>query len=137
MLNRLKDFHNNHRSAIYSLFQQLLQKESEGSPFLLRSDLQKLYSDFLDSEQGAQLNNSIMSDLFSSAQEISRSEPWIYLAARVAIGKFRYFRIHSEEVEIDEIDVTDYLEFKERLVGYTPPTDEFLLELDMTPFNRD
>ncbi len=137
MLNRLKEFHNNHRSAIYSLFQQLLQKESEGSPFLLRSDIQKLYNGFLDSEQGAQLHNSIMSELFSSAQEISRSEPWIYLAARVAIGKFRYFRIHSEEVEIDEIDVTDYLEFKERLVGYTPPTDEFLLELDMTPFNRD
>jgi sucrose synthase len=135
MIRELKEIFSEQRRTLYLLCQQFYAHED--SPFLLRSDLHQLFEQFVRSEQGQILADSAVEDLFCSLQEASKNEPWIYLAARSAIGHWCYYRIHSEEIEIDDIDVSEYLEFKERLVGYEAPSDEYLLELDMTPFNRE
>jgi len=135
MITELKTLFIEHRRTLYLLCQQFYTHED--SPFLLRSDLHQLFDLFIQTEQGQLLKDSAVEELFCSLQEASKNEPWIYLAARSTIGHWNYYRLHSEEIEIDEIDVSEYLEFKERLVGYEAPSDEYLLELDMTPFNRE
>jgi len=130
----IKDFFEENRPCVYALFQQIA---ALNKPFLLRSELQDVFNDFMASEQGKLLENSLIEELFRYVQDGAQSEAWLYLSVRVHIGKWRHFKIHIEELEIDEIDVQEYLEFRERLVGYSVDSHEYLLELDMTPFNRE
>jgi sucrose synthase len=73
--------------------------------------------------------------MFARAQEAVVSPPWIALAVRPRIGQWTYFRLHTETVDAEEIPVGEYLAFKERLVN--APVDEWPLEIDLAPFDRD
>lgn len=61
------------------------------------------------------------------------SPPWVGFAVRPRPGIWEYVRINVEELSVEELDVSDYLGFKEQLIGesmYVPLT-RLLLYDDM------
>ncbi|MFQ5589762.1 MAG: sucrose synthase [Phycisphaerae bacterium] len=108
-----------------------------GKPFLLRSELlnelQKVYGETPSPER-------IDTPLYRTirvAQEAAVSAPWMCLAARPRIGRWTYLRFHIETVAVEEISVSEFLGFKERLVNGDSQADDWPLEIDLEPFNRD
>ncbi len=105
-----------------------------GKPFLLRSELVDRLDGIL-TERTA-MRGSKLEELVRKCQEAATDGQWVYFASRPHIGRWRYYRISVESLELFEISVVDFLTFKERLVtGRTP--DPWPLEIDLTPFNRE
>lgn len=122
------------RKSLYLLLREFCQ---EDRPFWLQSDIQDLMASFCDSESGAAFCGSELFAIFSQAQVAAVAPPWVALAVRPEIGQWQYYRFHAEEVLYEEISVREYLQFEERLVTGSEQADEFVLELDLEPFNRD
>ncbi len=122
------------RKAVYLFLRTMVRKDKV---FLLRSEIQDMLDEFFEDEENAQFENEIIFDIFKDSQVACISNPWVYLSVRPHIGTWRYFRFHVEDVLFDEIEARDYLRFEEMQVNYTTATDDFLLEIDLEPFNRD
>jgi sucrose synthase len=50
-------------------------------------------------------------------------------------GIWEYLRVNVDELEVEELSVSEYLGFKEHLVEGSKSLDPFVLELDFGPFN--
>ncbi|HHQ41011.1 MAG TPA: sucrose synthase, partial [Chromatiales bacterium] len=122
-----------HREGFYLLLRRYI---ALGRPFLLRSDLWDEFRRFCESDPlGRGLCDTVLAEAVSRAQEAAIDAPWVCLAIRMRIGRWRYLRFHVEAMEHEEISVSDFLAFKERLVD--GPRDEWVLEVDLGPFNRE
>lgn len=108
---------------------------ADGRPLLLQSDLRTLF----DTEVlplDVALSESILGQVVQRLQEAVLRSPWICLALRVRPGSWHYLRLHLDSPVPEEIDVAQFLRFKECLV--CPDSAERpLLEVDFAPFNRE
>ncbi len=105
-------------------------------PFLLRSDILDIYQSFMAADQGPSLDDGPLAEIFQSAQEAAIDAPWLYLAVRPHIARMKLLRIHMESLAIEELDASEYLACKERLV--TGAREEGrMLEFDIDPFSRE
>ncbi|XP_010917399.2 sucrose synthase 2 isoform X1 [Elaeis guineensis] len=79
-----------------------------------------------------------LKDVFESvlraAQEAIVIAPWVALAIRPRPGVWEYLRVNVNELAVEELTVSEYLQFKEQLVN-GGNQDNFVLELDFEPFN--
>ena len=132
MADRINSFLVSNRNWAYSFFRGILEKPQ---PFWLRTEVTDYYSSFIDEESGIQ--TELLDELIPLVQEAAVNPPWLIMAVRPQNGEWRYFQLHTEVLECREVDVHDFLAFKERLVNHTSENDEWLLELDLKPFNRD
>jgi len=105
-------------------------------PFLLRTDLLDGFQALCESEGGEALQQTPLADILQMSQEAATDAQWFYLALRPRIGRWRYLRIHLETVEAEEIVVSQFLRFKERLVEANE-VPEWTLEVDLEPFSRE
>jgi sucrose synthase len=121
------------RDFVLDLLRRYLARERS---FLLRSDLWEEFEALVVERGREDLRESPMSAALSGVQEAAIHAPWILLALRPSIGRTRYVRFHVEDLDYDDIDVADYLRFKERIVDGTGRNDRSL-EIDLGPFNRD
>ena len=133
MLDRLRNTLARERDAAYTLFRRYL---SGGRPMLLRSDLVEGLERLCAEPSCAALRGSALWELFHRAQEACILAPWLFVAERVRIGSWRYLRFHTESLNVDETSVSEFLAVKERLATDRAP-DEWALEIDFGPFNRD
>ncbi|WP_045216195.1 sucrose synthase [Desulfonatronovibrio magnus] len=122
------------RKAAYLFLRELIKKEKV---FLLRSELQDIIEDFFKDDENEACQEELVFDIFRSTQVACISNPWVYLSVRPQVGTWQYFRFHVDDVLFDEIEVQDYLRFEEMQVNNSASTDDFLLEIDLEPFNRD
>ncbi|MFW6005256.1 MAG: sucrose synthase, partial [Desulfonatronovibrionaceae bacterium] len=122
------------RKAVYLLLRDMAGKKKT---FLLRSEIEVIVEDFFQDAENEKYSDALVFDIFRYAQVACVASPWIYFSVRPLIGKWQYFRFHSEDVLFDEIDVQDYLRFEEIQVNNTSSADDFLLEIDLEPFNRE
>ncbi len=127
----LHDYLKHHRDDTYQILRRYI---GLNKPFLLRSELWDEFVSFCEENDNRELRNSPLADLIHATQEGAVSSPWIYLAIRPRVARWKYQRIHVETMDIDTISVGDYLSVKERLVGMDQ--DEWALEIDLGPFNR-
>ena len=105
-------------------------------PFLLRTDLLDGFQALCKGEGGDALRHTPLAGILQMSQEATLDAQWFYLALRPRIGRWQYLRIHLETVEAEQIVVSQYLRFKERLVdGNEAP--EWALEVDLEPFSRE
>ncbi len=128
--------------------QELLQEEKQGlylllrflfglnKTLLLRSELWDAYEEFCHSEEGTQYCTPKLQMLIATAQEAVIESSWIYFALRTRIGRWEYLRVHHEKMQYETIPVEQFLLFKERQVTEYH-ADDWVLELDLTPFNRE
>jgi sucrose synthase len=122
------------RKAVYLFLRGMIRKDKV---FLLRSELQDMLDDFFQDDDNVQFEPEIVFDIFKHSQVACISNPWVYLSVRPQIGTWQYFRFHVDDVLFDEIDVQHYLRFEEMQVNHATATDDFLLEIDLEPFNRE
>ncbi|MGH8762537.1 MAG: sucrose synthase [Nitrosospira sp.] len=121
-----------HRDELHALLRKWFELER---PLLLRSDLLETF-DLVRDTHPQPLVNTPLHELIKWLQEAVCRPPLTYLALREGAGRWSFLRIHQQQLVPEIISVSDYLAFKELLVR-PDSTNEPVLELDFTPFNRD
>ncbi len=122
-----------HRDAAYMLMRRYA---GLGRPFLLRSELWDEFAGFCREHKQDALLDSPLAETVRAAQEAAVGAPWLYFATRRYVARWKYFRIHTESLLVETIPVSSYLQFKEQLVN-GGEADQWTLEFDIGPFNRD
>ncbi len=133
MIDTLEELLNAHREPIYLLLRRL---KSLNRQFLLWSDLVYEYEEFADTEVAVPLRNTKMSWIMRHSQEAVVHAPFVSLAIRARVGRWEYVQIHTEEMRCRALTVTEYLDIKERLAASIPPGERYVLEIDLSPFER-
>jgi sucrose synthase len=133
MNGNLTTFIDLHREAVYLL---LRRYAAFGRPFLLRSELWDEFSAFCRDHDFAGLLDSELANVLHATQEAAVGQPWFYFATRRYVARWRHFRIHTESLQVEDVSVSEYLQFKEHLVDGST-ADGWTLEFDIGPFNRE
>jgi len=134
MKDGLQEFLRKERAAVYMLLSRYFATDRR---FLLRSDVVEGFEDFVSDAAGEPLVGSPLADIVRQAQEAALDPPWMSVATRPEIGRWRYLRIHAETLQLDEISASQYLRVKENLVNGGGPSEGWPLEIDLGPFGRD
>ena len=120
-----------YRDVIYALLKRHFQK---GRPFLLKSDLESIFTEYCNEHPELNLQSSILAEWSYTGQEAALHEPWAYFALRPQIGQWQYIRIHAEELIPENITVDEYLAFKDFIVRPDLSQHDTLI-IDFAPFN--
>jgi sucrose synthase len=106
--------------------------------FLLRSELQSMFRELCAEPEGEILMNSPMQQMIEWAQEGALDNTYCYLALRTRVARWSYIRFQLDTLDVEELDVSSYLEARERLVdGSGRLENRHVLELDLGPFSRE
>ncbi len=133
MIKALEEHLETCRDACFRLLHGFVAAER---PFLLRSDILDIYQANTANVADSVLTEGPLDEIFRSAQEAAVEAPWLYLAVRPHIARMKMLRIHMESLVLEELDASEYLACKERLVSGRP-ADEHVLEFDIDPFSRE
>ncbi|MCW3490156.1 sucrose synthase [Dethiobacter alkaliphilus] len=130
----MENLFSQHREAVYLLLRHYFKLDRT---FLLGSDLRDELENFLSNQDEETVKKlEPLSKLIKDAQEAILSDPWVYLATRPNVARWKYYRFHMHDMLFNEIHVSEFLAFKERQVN-GHDDEEWMLELDFDPFNRD
>ncbi|MEZ5363083.1 MAG: sucrose synthase [Bryobacterales bacterium] len=129
MIKLLETAIDEQRESVSRLVERYMRSER---PFLVRSELWDEFRELAEAE-GDGLGDSKLGRLLYNAQEGAHDGKTLVLAVRYQIARWAYLWIDAATLEAREIDVSQYLQFKERLVGVDQP---HALELDIEPFMR-
>ena len=130
----VQEFIETHRAPVYMLFHTYFRRNQ---PFLLRSDLIDGFIEFCSTNHGRVLAGSVLGEAIELTQEAAIQVPWVYLAVRQDVGRWTFFRIHAETLQLEWISVARYLAFKESLIENDGHMDGWPVEIDFGPFSRD
>jgi len=133
MFEWLIDNLKNSREQLHLLLRQYINL---GRPFLLRSDLWDTYQNFC-SQQQTNLCDDAFRRIVRNCQEAAVESPWLFFALRETVGRWVYFSFHLDTMEFNQVDVSEFLAFKERLVTGQDQHDKRVLEVDFHPFTRE
>jgi sucrose synthase len=133
MIQELEALLQAHREPIYLLFRRLKALDRK---FLLWSDLVHEYERFCESTVGAPLLETELSSIMRHAQEAAIDEPFVSLAVRTRVGRWQFVQVHTEEMHCRELTVAEFLDVKERVAAGLPKGDRYVLEVDLSPFER-
>ena len=120
-----------HRDDVYGLFRRLARVER---PILLRTEIHDALEAEAEARDRPELLNGRLARALARTQEAALRHPWLYLAERPAVARWRYQRIHTETLDVEEVAGAEYLAFKERL--FDPNGGGWGLEIDFRPFER-
>ena len=99
------------REAVYMFVRRLMNL---ARPFLLQSDIRDEFRLFSADPAGEPLRERAFGKMILHAQEAALDAPWLYLALRPSIARWSYLRIHAEALQLEEIDVTQFQQAKDR-----------------------
>jgi len=120
------------RNKLYSFFKSLSEKESS---FVLRGDFTAAVEDFFENNPDLQDSMPNLSELKRVTQEVSVNYPSIYFMFRESIGSWNFIAVNANDLRAEEISASEYLKVKEQLTG--SEIDEYMTEVDFSPFSRD
>jgi sucrose synthase len=136
MIKELTRFLNTHRDAAHRLLRCYAR---HGETFLLHSVIQDELQALIDREDEAtrkSLAESPLSEVLRSAQEAVLDANAVYFACRPGIARWLFLRFTLEETRVEEVSVRDYLAFKESRITGRDSSQDWILEIDLGPFNR-
>ncbi|MDY6821001.1 MAG: sucrose synthase [Deferribacterota bacterium] len=134
LLNELNKFAERHQETVYLFFRELKNKNRE---LLLQSDVINTYENFLKKENKGILKESILEELvYNTIETVIRSNLYL-MNIRIDIGKFTYLQFDLDSVSFKNIEASEFLFFKEELAEVGKSIDDWSLEIDITPFNRE
>jgi sucrose synthase len=122
-----------HGSAVHELFRRLFALDR---PLLLHSDIYDVYQEFRREEAGSVLRGTSFEKLIAATREAVVLSPQVTLAVRPRIARWSYLRFNADLLTFESIDVSRFLQVKERLVDGQDP-EAWSLEFDVGPFNRE
>jgi len=133
MIDTLEALLESQREPMYLLFRRFKALDRQ---FLLWSDLVHETEQFCETEVGAPLKETEFPSIVRRTQEAAVDEPFVYFATRARVGNWRYIQIHTEDMHCRELSVSEFLDLKERIAAGIPPGDRYVLEVDLSPFER-
>ncbi|MGB8223085.1 MAG: sucrose synthase [Polyangiales bacterium] len=133
MIETLQALLHAHHEPLYLWFNRLRALDRQ---FLLWSDLVHEFEEFIGTDVGAALRSTELSWIMRHTQEAVVDGPLVYLAVRARVGRWQYVQVHSDEMHCRELTVTEFLDLKERLAAGLPSGDRYVLEIDLSPFER-
>jgi len=132
-INALKNLTKQHRKAFVLLFRKILDQDKQ---FLLNSDIQEMFDDFVTTQAGTALKDTAMERILRLSMECAIHNPIIYFAVRWKVSNYQYLRFHVENIQFQEVSASEFMQFKELLVNPDQNPDAWTLELDLRPFSR-
>ncbi len=133
-MQELQEYLQLNRDTCFTFLRRLL---SVGKPFLLRSEIWDELESFCCEVDGTDFVESPFCKILRSAQEAAIKSPWVYLAARPYIARWKYLRIHAESLQVETISTSEYFACKESLVDSHKTGSNMILEFDIGPFSRE
>ncbi len=130
----VQEFIEDNRASVYMLLHTYFSRDQ---PFLLRSDLIDGFTAFCATDQGRVLEGSVLGDAIELTQEAALQAPWIYLAVRPDVGRWTFFRIHAETMQLERVSVARYQAFKESLIEPDGYHGGWPVEIDFGPFSHE
>ena len=130
----LFEYLENNREQVYLLCRRYVALNRS---FLLSSDLWDEFQVLVEEQEQPAWATSPLARLARTAQEAAVESPWIYFALRPYVARWKYLRIHIDDMRVESISVIEFLRFKEKLAQGYQEHDEWLLEFDIGPFNRE
>ncbi len=134
MIHRVIEYLRDHTDQVFVILRRLAKL---GKPFLLKSDIWDEFERFCREEGPAELLESTLAEAVRRTQEAVVQLPWVYLAIRHRLASWLYVRFHVEGWQMEEVGVSEFLRFKETLVSSRPEDGDWMLEVDLAPFNRE
>ncbi|MEN8133842.1 MAG: sucrose synthase, partial [Pseudomonadota bacterium] len=134
LISVLQDYLHAQRSHAHKIVHHFASTEKR---LFLRSDLLDGFTELCRADQQACLRETPLAEVISHSQEAAVNANWIYFAVRKRIGSWFYLRIHLHTLDTEEVPVSQFLHFKERLAQDGESQDEWLLEIDLEPFTRE
>ncbi|XP_020102417.1 sucrose synthase 4 [Ananas comosus] len=126
--DRLEDTLTVHRNELVSLLSRYM---GEGKGILQPHHLLDALATIEDSTK---LSEGPFFEFLKSAQEAIVLPPFVAIAVRPRPGVWEFVRVNVYELTVDQLSVSEYLRFKEELAD-GQVTNQFVLELDLEPFN--
>ncbi|PKA57700.1 Sucrose synthase 4 [Apostasia shenzhenica] len=128
-----------------------LRERVEDTLSAYRNDLVALLSRYVNQGKGILLPHHLLDgladnqtlaegsffEILKSAQEAIVLPPFVAIAIRPRPGVWEYVRVNVYELNVEQLTVPEYLQFKEKLVDEQSSNDNYVLELDFEPFNAD
>ncbi len=133
MIKHLEQCIQDYRKQVYLLLRRLVQLERK---LLLKSDIIYECEQFCSSDSGKSLKGTPFETFINRTEVAAINFPWLYVSVRVEIGQWEYYRFHVENVSFEEVSVAEYLQFEETIVNHNPDENQWILEVDLGPFNR-
>ncbi|THU70226.1 hypothetical protein C4D60_Mb08t22780 [Musa balbisiana] len=130
MRERVEDTLSAYRNDLVSLLSRFV---SQGKGMLQPHHLVDALATLGDDGR-TKLSEGPFSEVLRSAQEAIVLPPFVAIAIRPRPGVWEYVRVNVYELSVEQLSVSEYLQFKEELVDGRPD-DRYTLELDFEPFN--
>ncbi|CAL9133379.1 hypothetical protein MUK42_16606 [Musa troglodytarum] len=130
MRERVEDTLSAYRNDLVSLLSRYV---SQGKGMLQPHHLVDALATLGDDGR-TKLSEGPFSEVLRSAQEAIVLPPFVAIAIRPRPGVWEYVRVNVYELSVEQLSVSEYLQFKEELVDGRPD-DRYMLELDFEPFN--
>nr|AEZ00746.1 SusA1 [Gossypium hirsutum] len=132
MRDRVEDTLSAHRNELVALLSRYVaQGKGLLQPHTLIDELENVVGDDKAREK---LSDGPFSEVLKSAQEAIILPPYVAIAIRPRPGVWEYVRVNVHELSVEQLDVSEYLRFKEALAD-VGEDNHFVLELDFEPFN--
>ncbi|XP_071689854.1 sucrose synthase 2-like isoform X1 [Rutidosis leptorrhynchoides] len=121
-----------HRNDIVSLLSRYVdQGKGILQPHHLLDEMENMIG---DESCRQKLAEGPFGEILMSAQEGIILPPYVALAIRPRPGVWEFLRVNVDELSVEQLNVAEYLVFKEELVD-GQSKDHFVLEVDLEPFN--
>ncbi len=131
MIDEVHDAVELYRDELFMLLRHYLHLDRR---LLLSSDLNDELQQFLSDDTPPDSREALRK-FIGSSQEAVVEPPWIYMALRPRPGRWRYLCFHVDALQQNEVEVSEFLAFKERLVQHAQTG--WTLEFDLEPFSRE
>nr|XP_010938368.1 LOW QUALITY PROTEIN: sucrose synthase 4 [Elaeis guineensis] len=131
MRERVEDTLSAHRNDLVFLLSRYMGK---GKGILQPHDLLDALAT-IDDHGRHHLSEGPFFEVLKSAQEAIVLPPFVAIAVRPRPGVWEYVRVNVYELSVEQLSISEYLQFKEELVDERSYNDHFVLELDFEPFN--
>ncbi|XP_078160085.1 sucrose synthase 4-like isoform X1 [Carex rostrata] len=129
---RVEDTLNEHRNYLVSLLSKYV---AQGKGILQQHHLIAAFEAIEDHARD-RLSEGLFLEVLKSSQEAIVLPPLVAIAVRPRPGVWEYVRVNVYELSVEQLNVSEYLRFKEELVNGSLH-DSHLLELDLEPFNAN
>ncbi len=131
-MEELKEFVHNNKKVVHSLLKQYVDAKKE---FMQKSEAEDIFDQ--EAERNSILKFSPITKIFKNVRQVAVQSPYLYIACRPYIARWRHYRFNLKNVDIDMVEVDDFLDFKERIILGADQVTDWELEIDLKPFNRD
>ncbi|MFH1844569.1 MAG: sucrose synthase [bacterium] len=123
-----------HRQTVFLLLHRYLKRKK---PLLLRSDLVDEFETFCETDEGRILRGTVLDRAIHLAQEALVQATSSYIALRDGVASWQFLHLDADSLHCREVGVSEFLAAKEHLVNGWHGTDDWVLEVDLGPFERD